>query len=228
MKEALKRLVLQLWLSNLFPLRWSFFQLWRPRWAPKGPSLSADGNAKWCGCFGNEPGSSWKIKRRAALLLKVNVALSCQILCDPMDYTAHGVLQARILEWEAFPFSRGSSQPRGWTQVSCVAGSFLPAEPQGSPRGGSVAQSCPTHALQHARLPCPSLSPRVFSNSCPLSWWCYLTVSSSAAPSFAFNLSLHQGLFQRVAYDPTILLLGIYPKRNGNIPLQKNLYTGIH
>ena len=43
------------------------------------------------------------------------------------------------------------------------------------------------------QLPCPSLSPRVCSHSCPLSWWCYLTISSSAAPfSFAFNLSQHQ------------------------------------
>ena len=32
--------------------------------------------------------------------------------CDPMDYIVHGILQARILEWVAFPFSRGSSQPR--------------------------------------------------------------------------------------------------------------------
>ena len=36
------------------------------------------------------------------------------------------------------------------------------------------------HELQHARLPCPSLSPRICSNSCPLSWCCYLTISSSA------------------------------------------------
>ena len=46
----------------------------------------------------------------------------------------------------------------------------------------SVAQSCPTlwpHGLQHARLPCPSLSPRVCSNSCPLSQWCHPTISSS-------------------------------------------------
>ena len=38
------------------------------------------------------------------------------------------------------------------------------------------------HGLQHARLPCPSPSPRVCSNSCPLSWWCHLTISSSATP----------------------------------------------
>ena len=39
-----------------------------------------------------------------------------------MDYTVYEILQARILEWEAIPFSRGSSQPRDRTQVSCIAG----------------------------------------------------------------------------------------------------------
>ena len=39
-----------------------------------------------------------------------------------MDYTVHGILQARILEWVAFPFSRGSSQPRDQTQASHIAG----------------------------------------------------------------------------------------------------------
>ena len=43
--------------------------------------------------------------------VKVKVAQSCLTFCDPMDYTVHGVLQARILEWVAFPFSRGSLQP---------------------------------------------------------------------------------------------------------------------
>ena len=42
-----------------------------------------------------------------------------------MDYTVRGILQARILEWVAFPFSRGSSQPREWTQVSHIAGGFF-------------------------------------------------------------------------------------------------------
>ena len=54
----------------------------------------------------------------------------------------------------------------------------------------SVSKSCLTlrhHGLQHSRLPCPSLAPGVCSNSCPLSWWCYLTISSSAAP-FSFCL----------------------------------------
>ena len=60
------------------------------------------------------------------------------ILCDPMAYTVHGILQARILEWVAFPFSRGSSQPRDRTQVSCTAGRFLPAELQRKPNNTGI------------------------------------------------------------------------------------------
>ena len=57
--------------------------------------------------------------------VKVNVAQSCPTLWDPMDYTVHKILQTRILEWVVFPFSRGSSQPRDWTQVSRIAGGFF-------------------------------------------------------------------------------------------------------
>ena len=56
---------------------------------------------------------------------RVKVAQLCPPLCDPMDYTVHGILQGRILEWVAFPFSRGSSQPRDRTQVSCTIGGFF-------------------------------------------------------------------------------------------------------
>ena len=57
--------------------------------------------------------------------MKVKVAQSCPALCDPVDCTVHGILQARIQEWIAFPFSRGFSQPRDRTQVPCVAGDFF-------------------------------------------------------------------------------------------------------
>ena len=57
--------------------------------------------------------------------VKVQIAQSCLTLCHPMDCTVHGTLQARILEWVAFPFSRGSSQPRDQTQVSRIAGGFF-------------------------------------------------------------------------------------------------------
>jgi len=55
---------------------------------------------------------------------------SCLTLCDPMDHSllgssVHGILQARILEWVAMPFSRGSSQPKDWTWGSCIAGRFF-------------------------------------------------------------------------------------------------------
>ena len=56
---------------------------------------------------------------------KVKVAQLYLTLCDPMDYTVHAILQARILEWVAFPLFRGSSQPRDRTQVSCIAGGFF-------------------------------------------------------------------------------------------------------
>ena len=55
----------------------------------------------------------------------MKVAQSCPTLCNPMDYTVHGILQGRIPEWVAFPFSRGSSQPRDQTQVSRIAGGFF-------------------------------------------------------------------------------------------------------
>ena len=57
--------------------------------------------------------------------VKVKVTQSYPTLCDPMDCTVHGILQARILEWVALPFSRGSSQPRDRTQVSHIAGRFF-------------------------------------------------------------------------------------------------------
>jgi len=54
------------------------------------------------------------------------VAQSCLTLCNPMDYSLlgssiHGIFQARVLEWAAISFSRGLSQPRDWTRVSCTA-----------------------------------------------------------------------------------------------------------
>jgi len=60
----------------------------------------------------------------------VTVAQSCLTLCNPMDCSppgssVHGILQARILEWVAIPFSRGSSQLRDWTWVSHTVGRFF-------------------------------------------------------------------------------------------------------
>ena len=67
---------------------------------------------------------------------EVLVAQSCLTICDPVDCSlpgssVHGILQARILKWIVIPFSRGSSQPRDRTQISCIAATrgapvFLP------------------------------------------------------------------------------------------------------
>ena len=57
--------------------------------------------------------------------MKVKATQSCATLCDPMYYIVRGILQARILEWVAFPLSRGSFQPRDRTQVSLIAGRFF-------------------------------------------------------------------------------------------------------
>ena len=57
--------------------------------------------------------------------VSVEVVHLCLTLCNAMDYTVREILQARILEWVAFPFFRGSSQSRDLTQVSCIAGRFF-------------------------------------------------------------------------------------------------------
>ena len=75
-------------------------------------------------------------------IVKVEVAQSCPTLCDPRDYTVCGILQARILEWVAFPFSRGSSQPRDQTQVSRIAGI----------RGKWICWGCLSFVVENSRL----------------------------------------------------------------------------
>ena len=74
------------------------------------------------------------------------VAQSCPTLCDSMERSlpgssVRGILQARILEWVAIPFSRGSSWPRGWTWVSCIAGRFFTIWATREDPGHSVASS---------------------------------------------------------------------------------------
>ena len=63
----------------------------------------------------------------------MKVAQLCPTLCDLMDYRVHGFLQARILEWVAFPFFKGSSQPRIKPRFPALQADSLPAEPPGKP-----------------------------------------------------------------------------------------------
>ena len=80
-----------------------------------------------CGCHSPVMG------RVCSLTVGVKITQSCPTLCDHLDCTVHGILQARILEWVAFPFSRGSSQPRDQTLVSCIAVRFFTSWATGSP-----------------------------------------------------------------------------------------------
>ena len=71
-----------------------------------------------------------RINLSSATIVLCLVAQSCLTLCNPMDCSplaplSMGILQARILEWVAMPSSKESSQPRGWTQVSCITGGFF-------------------------------------------------------------------------------------------------------
>ena len=102
--------------------------------------------------------------------VKVKIAQSCLTLCDSIDYLVHGILLARILEWVAFPFSRGSSQPRDSTQVSRIAGRFFTSY-QGSP------------------LVVVSTEKNAQSESCELSfiWGKMRTVAQEIAPKIALR-----------------------------------------
>ena len=105
--------------------------------------------------------------------MKVKVAQSCLTLWDPTDYT----VQARILEWVDFPFSRDLPNP-----------GIKPRSPTFSSVQFSLSvmsDSLGPHEPQHARLPCPSPTPGVCPNPCPLSWLCHPTISSSVVPFFS-------------------------------------------
>ena len=65
--------------------------------------------------------------------MDVKVAQSCPTLCDPMDHTVHGILQARTLEWVAFPFSGDLPNPVIEPRSPGLQADSLPAEPQEKP-----------------------------------------------------------------------------------------------
>ena len=72
----------------------------------------------------------WVLYKHSESESEIEVAQSCPTLCDPMDCSppgssVHGILHARVLEWGAISFSRGSSRPRDGTQVSCIAGRWF-------------------------------------------------------------------------------------------------------
>ena len=104
----------------------------------------------------------------------VKVAQSCPTLCDPMDYTVHGILQARILEWVAFPFSRDLPNPGIEPRTSTLQADSLPAGPQGKPKNTGVCSLCllqwifPTQELNRGLLQCRRILDQLSSQGSPL------------------------------------------------------------
>ena len=85
---------------------------------------------------------------------------------------------------------------KSWTQLSHWAHAIVVVQP--------LIDSLRPRGLQHARLSCPSVSPRVFSSSCPLSQWCYLTTSPSATPfSFCLQSFPASGYFRMSQFFPS-------------------------
>ena len=113
----------KLWSKQVKMLPWhrcpGFIPYLRSRCESKGKKT-----AEVCGIIGN------KLPNLKRVCVCVLVTQLCLTLCDPMDRSppgssVHGILQARILEWVAIPFSKRSSRPRDQTQVSCTAGRFF-------------------------------------------------------------------------------------------------------
>ena len=111
---------------------------WESEWTPGVGD--GQGGLVCCDSWGRRVRHDWAteltdwLKERNSIHRKTfssvqfsSVAQSCPTLCDHVDYSlpgssTHGIFQARVLEWVAISFSRGSSWPRDWTQVSCIAG----------------------------------------------------------------------------------------------------------
>ena len=129
------------------------------------------------------------------------VSRLCLTLCDPMDCSlpgssVHGILQARLLEWVAIPFSRASSWPRDQIWISGIIGRFFTVWAARKAKEiyqirsdqisrSVVSDSLQPHELQQARPPCPSPTPGVHSDPCPSSQWCHPAISSSVVPFFS-------------------------------------------
>ena len=149
--------------------------------------------------------------------------------CDPSGFSVPGIFHARQLESVAISFSRGYSWPRDQTHISCSGRQILynRATSISSVQfsWSVVSDSWQPHGLQHARLPCPSLSPRVCSNSCPLSQWCHPTVSCSVVP-FSSHLQCFpaSGSFQMSQFFASgVQTIGVSASASGS----SNEYSGL-
>ena len=182
---------LLLWWGNV-TTKWSFIVLLLTR-SVMSDFLSPHGRSPSCSSVhGDSPGK--------------NTGVGCHVLLQgifPTQASNPGFPYCRwilyhlshqgslwILEWVAYPFSSGSSWPRNWTRVSCIAGRFFTSwASREAPKLYSVqfsrsvvSDSLRPHELQHARPPCPSPTLGVHWGSCPSSLWCHLAIWYSVIP----------------------------------------------
>ena len=130
--------------------------------------------------------------------MKVKVTQLCPALCNHMDYTVHRILQARIVEWVAFPFSRGSSQSRS----PALRADSLPAEPQWKPKDTGVGSLSllqrifPTQEANRGLLHCRQILYQLSYQGTPhRHWWSpkpgvLLTITGGAQYSVPKTLQL--------------------------------------
>ena len=169
--------------------------------------------------------------RLSGSLGEVKVTWLCPTLCESMDCTVHEFSRPEYWSGELFPSPGNLPNPGIQSRSLALQTDSLPAEPPGKcmdPSHHCIAQiqhagvlllffslsvmphSLQHHKLQHARLPCPSPSPGVSSNSCLLSWWCHPTTSSSVTPFLpALSLSQHPGLSQWVSFSHQVTKLDV-------------------
>ena len=131
--------------------------------------------------------------------VKVKVAQLCPTLCNPMYFTVHGILQARILDWAAYPFTSGSFQPRNQTGVTCIAGGFFN---NWAMRVRSTLQNQSVQSLSYVRLFATPWTAMCQASLCITNSWSLLKVMSIALVMSSNHLIL---------CHPLLLLLSIFP-----------------
>ena len=138
----------------------------------QGSSQNRDqAHISWVYCIGRQILYHWAISEvPLTYWWWYKVAQSCPTLCNSMDCSLRGssisgIFQARVPEWVAISFSLTSPGQIKYSSITQV-----------------ISDSLWPHGLQHARPPCPSPTPGVYSNSHPLSQWCHPVISSSVIP----------------------------------------------
>ena len=139
---------------------------------------------------------------------------ACNILIGAPKYwvgsiTSYGRTQMSFLANSIHKTNTNRHKGRNWQKSrrlqhsSHIKGQIFQTDPKWYSSCSVMSDSLRTHGLQHARPPCPSSTPRVYSNSCPLSQWCHPTISSSVIPFSCLQSFAASGPFQMSQFSPS-------------------------